>query len=142
MARRDESGIQNDADVNDYTPDQKEAIDRLLQNHNYYKILGVTDDATEENLKRQYKKLALQFHPDKNRAPRADEAFKAISNAYQILSEPSKRQHYDKFGESGLHSPEWSSFQSDIPPEELFRMIFEIYGRQQKKRHAKKRTTT
>ena len=55
-------------------------------------------------------------------------SFTAISNAYQILSEPSKRQHYDNFGKSGLHFPEWSSFQSDIPPEELFRMFFETYG--------------
>jgi len=53
---------------------------RILRQHDYYDILGVPRDVDEAGLKRQYRKLALQFHPDKNRAPKADEAFKGMNN--------------------------------------------------------------
>jgi len=52
---------------------------RILRQHDYYDILGVPRDVDEAGLKRQYRKLALQFHPDKNRAPKADEAFKGMN---------------------------------------------------------------
>ena len=51
----------------------------------YYEILGVSKDAAETELKKSYRKLALQFHPDKNKAPGAGEAFKAIGNAYAVV---------------------------------------------------------
>ncbi|KAG9485126.1 hypothetical protein GDO78_008300, partial [Eleutherodactylus coqui] len=59
-----------------YTPDQVDAVKRIKQCKDYYEILGVTRDAPEDDLKKAYRKLALKFHPDKNHAPGATEAFK------------------------------------------------------------------
>ena len=57
---------------------------RIRKCQDYYEILGVTKDASESDLKKSYRKMALQFHPDKNNAPGAGEAFKAIGNAFAV----------------------------------------------------------
>lgn len=61
-----------------YTPEQAEAVRRVKKCKDYYEILMVSKDATDTDIKKQYKKLALQLHPDKNHFPGAAEAFKAI----------------------------------------------------------------
>ncbi|OGE30927.1 hypothetical protein A2631_04575 [Candidatus Daviesbacteria bacterium RIFCSPHIGHO2_01_FULL_44_29] len=68
----------------------------------YYEILGVSKAATDTELKSAYRKLARQFHPDVNKTPEAAERFKEVSDAYQILSDPRKRQTYDQFGSSAF----------------------------------------
>lgn len=61
----------------------------------YYKILKVSQDATDSEIKKSYRKLALEFHPDKNPNKEAEESFKEISEAYTVLSDPAKRKEYD-----------------------------------------------
>ncbi|XP_051968831.1 dnaJ homolog subfamily B member 12-like [Xyrauchen texanus] len=111
-----------------YTPEQAEAVRRIKQCKNYYEILSVQKDASEDDLKKAYRKLALKFHPDKNRAPGATEAFKAIGNAYAVLSNVEKRRQYDQFGEqrssAGRSSHQNAQFEADISPEDLFNMFF------------------
>ena len=68
----------------------------------YYAVLGVSRTANDDELKKAYRKLALKYHPDKNRAPGAEEKFKDIGEAYDVLSDPRKRQIYDQCGEEGL----------------------------------------
>ncbi|XP_055387351.1 dnaJ protein homolog 1-like [Condylostylus longicornis] len=68
----------------------------------YYKILGIPRNSTEEDIKKAYRKLALKFHPDKNKNPGAEEKFKEVAEAYEILSDKKKREIYDKYGESGI----------------------------------------
>jgi len=68
----------------------------------YYKVLGVPKGSNDDVLKKAYRKLALKFHPDKNKAPEAEEKFKAIGEAYDVLSDPKKREIYDQYGEEGL----------------------------------------
>jgi len=68
----------------------------------YYEVLGVSRTATEEDLKKAYRKLALKHHPDRNPGNKqAEEKFKEINEAYAVLSDPEKRQKYDRFGHSG-----------------------------------------
>src|SRR6266550_3151468 len=68
----------------------------------YYEVLGVSRTATAEELKRAYRKLALQFHPDRNpNDPQAEARFKEVNEAYEVLSDQSKRQRYDSFGHAG-----------------------------------------
>ncbi|XP_056152614.1 dnaJ homolog subfamily B member 12b [Lampris incognitus] len=111
-----------------YTSDQLDAVKRIKQCKDFYEILGVQKDASEEELKRSYRRLALKFHPDKNRAPGATEAFKAIGNAYAVLSNADKRRQYDQYGEEKKHpsteNPENGNFEADISPEDLFNMFF------------------
>ncbi len=71
----------------------------MASTRDYYEILGVSRDATADVLKKAYRKMALQFHPDKNPGdPTAEEKFKEAANAYEILSNPEKRARYDRFG--------------------------------------------
>lgn len=70
----------------------------------YYKILGVSKNASQEEIKKAYRKLALQYHPDKNKGNKsAEEKFKKINEAYAVLSDKEKRQQYDQFGSTGFH---------------------------------------
>ncbi|RVE41751.1 hypothetical protein evm_013601 [Chilo suppressalis] len=114
----------------EYTAEQLDAVKRIKTKcKDYYEILGVTKEATDSDIKKAYKKLALQLHPDKNHAPGAAEAFKAIGNAAAILTDPEKRKQYDLRGEEVTHTPQQQQyyargFESDLTAEELFNMFF------------------
>ncbi|MCH6198086.1 molecular chaperone DnaJ [Aquiflexum sp. LQ15W] len=74
-----------------------------MAKRDYYEILGVTKSATPEEIKKAYRKLAIQYHPDKNPDnPEAEDKFKEAAEAYEVLSNPEKRQRYDQFGHQGL----------------------------------------
>jgi len=73
----------------------------------YYSILGVNKDATAEQIKKAFRKLAVKYHPDKNQGKKeAEEKFKQINEAYEVLSDPEKRKKYDRFGENWNKVPE------------------------------------
>ncbi len=76
----------------------------------YYKILGIKRDASDDELKRVYRKLARKFHPDINKDPGAEEKFKEINEAYEVLHDSEKRSAYDKFGSN------WQQGQDFHPP--------------------------
>lgn len=67
----------------------------------YYDILGIQKDASEDDVKKAYRKQALRYHPDKNKSPGAEDKFKEIAEAYDVLSDPKKKDIYDRFGEEG-----------------------------------------
>lgn len=69
----------------------------------YYEILGVPRNATKDQIKEAYRKLALQYHPDRNKSPEAEEKFKEISEAYAVLSDDEKRRQYDMFGRESIY---------------------------------------
>jgi len=72
-----------------------------MEYRDYYKVLGVERNATEQDIKKAYRKLALKYHPDRNQGNKqAEEQFKEINEAYQVLSDPTKRARYDQLGES------------------------------------------
>ena len=68
----------------------------------YYEVIGVTKTSSQDEIKSQYRKLALKFHPDRNKSPEAAEHFKEISEAYAVLADPKKRQLYDQHGHAGV----------------------------------------
>ena len=77
----------------------------MATKRDYYEILGVSKGASEEELKKAYRKLAIKYHPDKNPGDKeAEEKFKELAEAYDVLSDPQKRQRYDQFGHAGVGS--------------------------------------
>jgi molecular chaperone DnaJ len=74
------------------------------QKADYYETLGVPRNAAADELKRAFRKLAMQYHPDRNAEPGAEGQFKEINEAYEVLSDPDKRAAYDRFGHAGLDS--------------------------------------
>ena len=94
----------NGTDGRSYTDIQAELVKKMLKSKEggqgaHYRVLGIPRDADENAIKKAYRKLALKLHPDKNSAPHADEAFKALGLAYATLSDPQKRTIYDRYGE-------------------------------------------
>lgn len=66
---------------------------------NYYDILGISKSATDADIKKAYKKMAMQYHPDRNKGDKkAEEKFKEVNEAYQVLSDATKKKNYDQFG--------------------------------------------
>src|SRR5664280_2009234 len=76
----------------------------MATQRDYYDILGVPRGATDEDIKRSFRKLAQQWHPDVNTSHEADTRFKEINEAYQVLSDPQRRQAYDMFGHAAAGS--------------------------------------
>jgi molecular chaperone DnaJ len=92
----------------------------------FYEILSVSRDADKEEIKRAYRRLARKFHPDVNKEDGAEERFKEINRAYEVLSEPEMRARYDRFGEAGVGSAAGSGFQ-DMGDMGGFADIFESF---------------
>ncbi len=91
----------------------------------YYEILGVSRSADKEELKRAYRRLARKYHPDVNKEPGAEERFKEINRAYEILSDPEMKARFDRFGEAGVSGGGASGFSTDFS--DSFADIFESF---------------
>jgi len=93
----------------------------------YYDILGVSRDIDQEDLKRAYRRLARKYHPDVNKEAGAEERFKEINRAYEVLSEPETRARYDRFGEAGVGSAAGATGFQDFGDIGGFADIFESF---------------
>ncbi|KAK7281631.1 hypothetical protein RIF29_09788 [Crotalaria pallida] len=117
-----------------YTEEQITVIREIKRKKNYYEILGVEKSCTVEDVRKAYRKLSLKVHPDKNKAPGAEEAFKAVSKAFQCLGNEESKRKYDVSGEDEAvyerraNRPATRAYngyyEADIDAEEIFRNFF------------------
>lgn len=108
----------------------------FLLRKNYYEILSVPRNASAKDIKKAYYQLAKKYHPDSNKGdPESAKKFQEVSEAYEILSDESKRRNYDQFGTSSTGAAGfdqantgYQEYHSNVDPEELFRKIFNEFG--------------
>ncbi len=99
----------------------------MTQDRDYYEILGIEKNADESEIKKAYRRLAVKYHPDRNDGSKeAEEKFKEISEAYGVLSDPEKRQVYDRFGKDGLKGAGYQPGFSSV--EDIFSNFGSIFG--------------
>ncbi len=97
-----------------------------MQKRDFYEVLGVSRNASQEEIKKAYRKLAVQYHPDKNPDdPKAEKKFKECAEAYEVLRDPEKRQRYDRFGHEGMRSSDFGGFR-DV--DDIFSAFGDIFG--------------
>ncbi len=95
-----------------------------MSRRDYYDVLSVPREASKDDIKNAYRKLALQYHPDRNKSPEAEEKFKEITEAYAILSDEQKRAQYDQFGHAGIDSRySWDDIFRGVDFGDVFRDI-------------------
>ena len=111
-----------------YTPEQESAVNRILGlGKDYYKILDVPKEASADDLKKAYRKIALQIHPDKNNAPGSGEAFKKVGTAMEVLSKPERRRQFDAHEFYDEYEDDEDYFDDD---DDFHQQIFEqLFGR-------------
>ncbi|KAG6769994.1 hypothetical protein POTOM_025661 [Populus tomentosa] len=116
-----------------YTEEQILIVREIRKKKNYYEILGLEKSCSVEDVRKAYRKLSLKVHPDKNKSPGAEDAFKAVSKAFQCLSNEESRSKYDVTGtEEHLYERRSSShnrhgyynYNDDLDPDEIFRQFF------------------
>ena len=98
-----------------------------MSKRDYYEILGIGKDASADEIKSAYRKLALQFHPDRNPDnPEAEDKFKEAAEAYEVLSDSGKRAQYDRFGHAGMNGQGFGDhFHSS---DDVFSAFGDIFG--------------
>ena len=102
-----------------------------MAKRDYYEVLGVQKDASADEIKKAYRKKAIQYHPDKNPGDKeAEEKFKEAAEAYEVLSNPDKRQRYDQFGHEGLNGAgDFGGFGGEgMSMDDIFSMFGDIFG--------------
>ncbi|XAR66908.1 hypothetical protein NMG60_11013284 [Bertholletia excelsa] len=117
-----------------YTEEQIAIVRDIKKKKDYYEILGLEKSCSVEDVRKAYRKLSLKVHPDKNKAPGAEEAFKAVSRAFQCLNDEESRKKYDLVGSdepvyerrAARRGPQGFNgfYESDIDAEEIFRNFF------------------
>ena len=100
----------------------------MADQRDYYEILGISRDATAEQIKLAYRRMAMKYHPDRNQDDAdAEQNFKACSEAYEVLSDPDKRSRYDRFGHEGLRGAGMHDF-THMGIDDIFSMFGDIFG--------------
>jgi molecular chaperone DnaJ len=103
--------------------------DTKMAKRDYYEVLGVGKNATVEEIKKAYRKKAIEYHPDKNPGNKeSEEKFKEAAEAYDVLSDAQKRQRYDQFGHAGVSGASGGGFSGDFDIEDIFSRFGEIFG--------------
>jgi molecular chaperone DnaJ len=107
-----------------------------MSNRDYYETLGVARTATAEELKAAFRRLAMQYHPDRNKSEDAEERFKELNEAYAVLSDPQKRAAYDRYGHAGVRGAGGADFNVDFTDfADIFGDLFGFggFGRQSRR---------
>ena len=105
----------------------------MAEKRDYYVVLGVDKNASEKDIKKAYRKLAMKYHPDVSEEEGAEEKFKEVSEAYAVLSDDEKRQRYDQFGHAGMDGFSAEDFYQNVNFEDIFQgfdigNIFDMFG--------------
>ena len=95
----------------------------MADKRDYYEVLGISRSASQDDIKKAFRDLARQYHPDVNKAADAEERFKEINEAYGVLSDTEKRAAYDRFGFSGVNTQGMPDY-SNMDLSDLFETLF------------------
>ena len=100
-----------------------------MNKRDYYEVLGVSKGASESEIKKAYRKMALKYHPDKNPDNKdAEQKFKEAAEAYDVLSSPEKKHRYDQFGHAGMTGAAGGGFGGGMNMEDIFSQFGDIFG--------------
>src|SRR5688572_32648348 len=100
-----------------------------MSKRDYYEILGVSKGSSQDEIKKAYRKVAMQFHPDRNPGDKAaEEKFKEAAEAYEVLSDADKRAQYDRFGHAGLSGNGRGGYGGGQHMEDIFSQFGDIFG--------------